>query len=89
MQAQQQLSEAQRELADAQKDVAVQKQAAVERQKRFTVLSSTFKRKEEGFASQLGNARDVTAAARAELQHAQQEASTARQVGQECQQQLC
>lgn len=74
------VGEARRELALAQTDLAAQKQAAAERQKRFTVLSSTFKRKEEGFASQLAAARREAAAARADMLAAQRTVEAARQV---------
>lgn len=81
------VGEARRELALAQTDLAAQKQAAAERQKRFTVLSSTFKRKEEGFASQLAAARREAAAARADMLAAQRTVEAAWQEVQEAQQQ--
>ena len=80
-QAQAQLSEAQRELTLAREELAVQRQSAAERQKRFGVLSTTFKRKEEGFVSQLASARDESSAAQAELQRAMQDVTAVKQVG--------
>ena len=74
------LAEAHAGLAAAQVSVAEQQTLATERQKRFTLLSATFKRKEEGFAVQLAAARDESAAVRAELAAVQQAAAAAREV---------
>ncbi|KAK9812361.1 hypothetical protein WJX73_005266 [Symbiochloris irregularis] len=73
-----QLSAAQRELTAAQAAVAEHQQLANERQKRFSLLSATFKKKESGFSAQLNKAQQESATMRSELSAVQEEAASAR-----------